>query len=112
MLEGSLAAAGIFFAENPVIKVVQNKLINSISLFFTQLSCREKLIHLHSFKSIILVSNFFNLTGIAIIICIQTTVILNRLSASNLLQKSVMDMVLQQSGQMPEVPSVILLDLL
>ena len=33
--------------------------------------------------------------GIAIIICIQTTVILNRLSSRKLMQQSVMDMVLQ-----------------
>lgn len=109
MLEGSLAAAGIFFTENPVIKVVQNKLVNSISLFFAQPCCREKLVHLHSVKNILLVSN---LRFFAFFLCVQIITILDRFFTCKLMQQSVMDMVLQQSGQMPEVAILILLDLL
>ena len=58
---------------------------------------------------ILLVSN---LCFFAFFLCVQIITILDRFSACKLVQQSVMDMVLQQSGQMPEVASVILLDLL
>ena len=92
MLKGSFTAAGIFFTECLAIKFIQNKLINSISLFFAQPCCRKKLVNLSSFKNVILVSN---LCFFAFFLCVQIITILDRFSTRKLMQKSVMDMVLQ-----------------
>ena len=58
---------------------------------------------------ILLVSN---LCFIAFFLCVQIIAILDRFPARKLVQQAVMDIVLQKSRQMPEVPSLILLDLL
>lgn len=65
---------------------------------------------MHQLVNIILLVS--NLRFFAFFLCVQIITILDRFPARKLVQQAVMDIVLQKSRQMPEVPSLILLDLL
>ena len=111
MQVGSFVAYLMFFAIffNCHIRFLHS--VNNIAL----LICKtfEGKLHgltvLHLSNSIKFVSN---LQSIAFFLCVQIIAILDRFPARKLVQQSEMDMVLQKSRQMPEVTSVILIDLL
>lgn len=65
---------------------------------------------MHQLVNIILLVS--NLRFFAFFLCVQIIAILDRFPARKLVQQALMDIVLQKSRQMPEVPSLILLDLL
>ena len=94
MLISSFHAALMLIAKYFVINILQNKLVDSSKLLFSELAhrIRQELIMHQLVDSILLVSN---LRFFAFFLCVQIITILDRFSARKLMQQSVMDMVLQ-----------------
>lgn len=111
MNKAGLLSYPIFFTTGLHRLIFQENILNDISLCITKLFHRvsQKLIINHLVNIILLVSK---LKTVIVLLVVKKNTFLDRLTASNLLHKSKMDMVLQKSWQMPIIVTIILFDLL